>query len=107
MSLSNPVTCSGLTPPPGVLADPSAGRRYDFGQGHPKTVRLNQPSNPVKTQQPASAGLGPMQTDEELVTLAMGGDSESFNQLVLRWERPIHALAYRTLGREDEARDVC
>ena len=48
-----------------------------------------------------------MQTDEELVTLAMGGDSESFNQLVLRWERPIHALAYRTLGREDEARDVC
>ena len=48
-----------------------------------------------------------MQTDEELVTLAMGGDSESFNQLVLRWERPIYALAYRTLGREDEARDVC
>ncbi len=48
-----------------------------------------------------------MQTDEELVTLAMGGNSESFNQLVLRWERPIYALAYRTLGREDEARDVC
>lgn len=48
-----------------------------------------------------------MQTDEQLVTLAMGGDSESFNQLVLRWERPIYALAYRTLGREDEARDVC
>ena len=48
-----------------------------------------------------------MQTDEELVTLAMGGDSESFNQLVLRWERPIYALAYRTVGREDEARDVC
>ena len=48
-----------------------------------------------------------MQTDEELVTLSMGGDSESFNQLVLRWERPIYALAYRTLGREDEARDVC
>ena len=48
-----------------------------------------------------------MQTDETLVTLAMSGDSESFNQLVLRWERPIYALAYRTLGREDEARDVC
>ena len=48
-----------------------------------------------------------MQTDEALVTLAMSGDSESFNQLVLRWERPIYALAYRTLGREDEARDVC
>jgi RNA polymerase sigma-70 factor (ECF subfamily) len=45
-------------------------------------------------------------TDEELVALSMSGDSESFNQLILRWERPIYALAYRTLGREEEARDV-
>jgi RNA polymerase sigma-70 factor (ECF subfamily) len=29
------------------------------------------------------------------------------NQLVLRWERPIYALAYRVIGREEEARDVC
>lgn len=48
-----------------------------------------------------------MQTDEELVARSMSGDSESFNQLVVRWERPIYALAYRTLGREDEARDIC
>ena len=34
------------------------------------------------------------------------GDQESFNQLVSRWERPIYALAYRTLGREEDARDV-
>ena len=46
-------------------------------------------------------------TDEELVALAQRGDEDSFNQLVLRWERPIYALAYRTLGREDDARDVC
>jgi RNA polymerase sigma-70 factor (ECF subfamily) len=46
-------------------------------------------------------------TDEELVELAQRGDEDSFNQLVLRWERPIYALAYRTLGREDDARDVC
>ena len=46
-------------------------------------------------------------TDEELVARSIGGDSESFNQLVLRWERPIFALAYRTIGREEEARDVC
>jgi RNA polymerase sigma-70 factor, ECF subfamily len=46
-------------------------------------------------------------TDEELVALSQGGDSESFNQLILRWERPIYALAYRTIGREEEARDVC
>ncbi|MDQ3069377.1 MAG: sigma-70 family RNA polymerase sigma factor [Acidobacteriota bacterium] len=46
-------------------------------------------------------------TDEELVALAQRGDEDSFNQLVLRWERPIYALAYRTLGREEDARDVC
>jgi RNA polymerase sigma-70 factor (ECF subfamily) len=45
-------------------------------------------------------------TDEELVALATAGDLDSFNQLVARWERPIYALAYRTLGREEDARDV-
>jgi RNA polymerase sigma-70 factor (ECF subfamily) len=46
-------------------------------------------------------------TDEELVARSIGGDLDSFNQLVLRWERPIYALAYRVIGREDDARDVC
>ena len=46
-------------------------------------------------------------SDEELVTRSIGGDADSFNQLVLRWERPIYALAYRVIGREDDARDVC
>ena len=45
-------------------------------------------------------------TDEELVASATAGDLDSFNQLVSRWERPIYALAYRTLGREEDARDV-
>jgi len=45
-------------------------------------------------------------TDEELVARATAGDTDSFNQLVVRWERPIYALAYRTLGREEDARDV-
>jgi RNA polymerase sigma-70 factor (ECF subfamily) len=45
-------------------------------------------------------------TDEELVASATAGDIDSFNQLVVRWERPIYALAYRTLGREEDARDV-
>ena len=44
--------------------------------------------------------------DEELVARSMGGDVESFNQLVIRWERPIFALAYRVIGREEDARDV-
>lgn len=46
-------------------------------------------------------------TDEELVARSIGGDVDSFNQLVLRWERPIFALAYRVIGREEDARDVC
>jgi RNA polymerase sigma-70 factor (ECF subfamily) len=46
-------------------------------------------------------------TDEELVARSIGGDQESFNQLVIRWERPIYALAYRVIGREEDARDVC
>jgi RNA polymerase sigma-70 factor (ECF subfamily) len=46
-------------------------------------------------------------TDEELVARSIGGDTESFNELILRWERPIYALAYRTIGREEDARDVC
>ena len=45
-------------------------------------------------------------TDEDLVTRSRGGDVESFNQLILRWERPIYALAYRVIGREEDARDV-
>ncbi len=45
-------------------------------------------------------------TDEELVARAQGGDADSFNQLIVRWERPIYALAYRVLGREEDARDV-
>ncbi len=46
-------------------------------------------------------------TDEELVARSLDGDTESFNQLILRWERPIYALAYRVIGREEDARDVC
>ena len=46
-------------------------------------------------------------TDEELVARSIGGDAESFNELIHRWERPIYALAYRQIGREEDARDVC
>src|SRR2546430_9979976 len=46
-------------------------------------------------------------TDEGLVARSIGGDSDSFNELVLRWERPLYALGYRTIGREEDARGVC
>ena len=54
-----------------------------------------------------AAVFGMQRTDEELVVLSTAGDPDSFNQLVVRWERPIFALAYRVLGREEDARDVC
>ena len=65
-------------------------------QGHPTRERVRA-SNLVKNG---------MSSDEELVARSMGGDLDSFNQLVLRWERPIYALAYRVIGREEDARDV-
>src|SRR5262245_15527367 len=46
-------------------------------------------------------------TDEELVARSIDGDADSFNELIHRWERPIYALAYRTIGRDEDARDVC
>lgn len=46
-------------------------------------------------------------SDEELVARSVAGDTDSFNQLIVRWERPIYALAYRHIGREEDARDVC
>lgn len=46
-------------------------------------------------------------TDEELVARCLAGDTDSFNDLIRRWERPIYSLAYRLIGHEDDARDVC
>ena len=46
-------------------------------------------------------------TDEELVAIAARGGTDAFNELVVRWERPIHALAYRVVGRDEDAREIC
>ena len=32
------------------------------------------------------------------MALAAAGDTNAFNQLVVRWERPIYTLAFRVLG---------
>jgi RNA polymerase sigma-70 factor, ECF subfamily len=52
-------------------------------------------------------GLDSAATDEELVARCREGDTACFNQLIVRWERPIYALAYRLLGHDEDARDVC
>src|SRR5215218_2333843 len=75
------------------------------GRGHPATVRAT-PSNPVRRAERTIRPCMPW-TDEELVAKSIGGDADSFNELILRWERPIYALAYRQIGREEDARDVC
>src|SRR6266853_628661 len=59
------------------------------------------------TGQKRPAALRMTWSDEELVSRSIGGDADSFNELILRWERPIYALAYRVIGREEDARDVC
>ena len=72
-----------------------------------KARQRTQSSKYLMTAMVAAAPLQAMTwTDEELVARSKTGDTESFNQLVKRWERPIFALAYRTLGREEDARDV-
>jgi len=69
--------------------------------------RLPGPRGRLSTQSMESAALQTTWTDEELVARSIHGDRESFDRLVLRWERSIFALAYRVLGREEDARDIC
>ncbi len=61
---------------------------------------------PASQPPAASKHVTTMTSDEDLVARSIDGDTDSFNQLVKRWERPIYALAYRTLGRDEDARDV-
>src|SRR5947199_5508902 len=45
-------------------------------------------------------------SDRELVERAVGGDRFAFGLLVRRHERRVYNLAYRMLGREEDARDA-
>src|SRR4030081_2271336 len=64
-------------------------------------------STVLNTEKRGPSALRMTSTDEELVARSISGDADSFNELILRWERPIYALAYRVIGREQDARDVC
>src|SRR5213080_317868 len=101
-----------------MLAPGIADKRHD-GRGLPSASLKHPASYHERDGRPPAAAVlsadrtgGPPApdmtfTDDELVARSMGGDAESFNQLILRWERPIYALAYRVIGREEDARDVC
>lgn len=45
-------------------------------------------------------------TDEQLVEMAVSGDSDAFGEIVGRWQRKIFALCFGMLGREDDAGDA-
>ena len=71
---------------------------------------MSRPANAphrLTSQEKGPSALRMTWTDEELVARSIGGDASSFNELIQRWERPIYALAYRQIGREEDARDVC
>lgn len=44
--------------------------------------------------------------DNELIERTLNGEPQAFNLLVRRWERQIYGLAFRMLGREEEAYDI-
>ena len=46
-------------------------------------------------------------SDNSLIARTLSGETEAFSVLVKRWERPIYSLAFRMLGRDEEARDAC
>jgi RNA polymerase sigma-70 factor, ECF subfamily len=50
--------------------------------------------------------FGSIQSDAELVARASGGDDRAFAELVKRHERRVYNLAFRMLGREEDARDA-
>ena len=83
--------------------------QYAFGGGGGSGGRLNGDSRRLTSNNAVEEGARLVRTawtDEELVARSIAGDTESFDQLILRWERPIYALAYRTIGREEDARDI-
>jgi RNA polymerase sigma-70 factor (ECF subfamily) len=45
--------------------------------------------------------------DFQIIERVLGGDTEAFNLLVQRWERPIYNFILRMTGDRDEAMDLC
>jgi len=54
---------------------------------------------------PAGAGAGE-RSDAELIDRFLAGDSAAFTALVHRHERRVYNLAFRMLGREEDAKDA-
>jgi len=46
-------------------------------------------------------------TDTALIERYLQGDTQAFNTLVWRWEKPIYNFVLRNIGNEDTAKDIC
>lgn len=46
------------------------------------------------------------EADEALVAKALEGDVAAFEELVIRYQRPIYAVCYRMLGQKEDAEDL-
>ncbi|MBL8150037.1 MAG: RNA polymerase sigma factor [Blastocatellia bacterium] len=46
-------------------------------------------------------------SDNEIIERTLNGEPEAFNLLIRRWERQIYNLAFRMLGKEEDAHDIC
>ena len=46
-------------------------------------------------------------TDEELVDSAVAGNSQDFDLLIERWQKPLFNFVLRFMNSEEEARDAC
>jgi RNA polymerase sigma-70 factor (ECF subfamily) len=51
-------------------------------------------------------GLRPID-DRQIIERVLSGDTEAFNLLVRRWEKPIYNFILRMIGDRDEAMDLC
>jgi len=51
-------------------------------------------------------GLKPVD-DRKIVERVLNGDTDAFNLLVRRWEKPIYNFILRMIGDRDEAMDLC
>lgn len=47
-----------------------------------------------------------MNSDEQLVKRSLQGDNEAFEELVVKYQNKIYALAYRYMGNEEDAYDM-
>ncbi|GAB4152132.1 MAG: RNA polymerase sigma factor SigW [Planctomycetota bacterium] len=61
---------------------------------------------PLSLPEFASEGAASDSTDGELIRRALAGDQEAFADLVARYQKRVFWIAFHTIGRVEDARDV-